>query len=172
LQIFFDICTIASQKNCVAISQDALNKDKSEIVVIGTKYAFKVHMQVVLAIDGDRISPVLDAARYFLLVTAGLDGALTHRKKYIAEADPVTKAKRIVELGGRTLICGAVSWPLEAMLNSAGIRVIPNTCGPLEEVIAAFFRGDLTEQAFLMPGCPGRQYRHRHRHGMKWRKGY
>jgi len=131
-----------------------------------------IYMKVVLAIDGDRISPVLDAARCFLLVTASTDGVLIRKEALIADADPVTKAKRIVELGGRVLICGAVSWPLEAMLASAGMRVIANTCGPMDEVIAAFFTGDLTEQAFLMPGCPGRQHRHRHRHGRRWRKGW
>ena len=126
-------------------------------------------MKVVLAIDRDRISPVLDAARYFLLVIASSDGALIRKEVIIADADPVTKVKRIAELGGDVLICGAISWPLEAMLTSAGVRVIPNTCGPLDEVIAAFFRGELTEQAFLMPGCPGRQLRRRHRQGKRWR---
>ena len=124
-----------------------------------------------MAIDGDRVSPVLDAARCFLLVTASSDGALIRREMFIADADPVTKAKRIGELGARVLICGAVSWPLEAMLTSSGMRVIPNTCGPLDEVIAAFFTGELNEQAFLMPGCPGRQQRRRRRHGTRWRGG-
>ena len=141
--------------------------------VVGTRCAYNVLMKIVLAIDRDRISLVLDAARCFLLVIPGSDGALMRRKAHIADADPVTKAKRIAELGGGILVCGAVSWPLETMLNAAGIRVIPNTCGPMEEVIAAFFTGNLTERAFLMPGCPGRRYRRRHRHGMQWRrKGY
>jgi predicted Fe-Mo cluster-binding NifX family protein len=131
-----------------------------------------VPMKVVLPVDGDRISPVLDAARSFLLVTASSGGALTRKEVLIADADPVTKAKRIAKLGGEVLICGAISWPLEAMLTSAGMRVIPNTCGPLDEVIAAFFSGDLTAHAFLMPGCPGRQHRHRRRHGRSGRKGW
>jgi predicted Fe-Mo cluster-binding NifX family protein len=130
------------------------------------------HMKVVLPTDGDRISPLLDAARCFVLVGPSPDGALIRKQALIADADPITKAKRIVGLGGEVLICGAISWPLEAMLSSAGMRVIPNTCGPLEEVIAAFFAGGLTEQAFLMPGCPGRRHRHRHRHGRRWRSGW
>jgi predicted Fe-Mo cluster-binding NifX family protein len=130
------------------------------------------HMKVVLAIDRDRISPLLDAARCFLLVIASSDGAVIRKEVLIDDTDPVTKAKRIVEMGGRVLICGAISWPLEAMLTSAGMRVIPNTCGPLDEVIAAFFSGDLTAHAFLMPGCPGRQHRHRRRHGRSGRKGW
>jgi hypothetical protein len=54
---------------------------------------------------------------------------------------------------------------MEAMLTSAGMKVIPNTCGSLDEVTAAFFAGNLTERAFLMPGCPSRQHRHHRRYG-------
>jgi predicted Fe-Mo cluster-binding NifX family protein len=57
------------------------------------------------------------------------------------------------------LICGAISRPLEAMLLSAGVEVIPQTCGPVEEVLKAFMSGKLTEKAFLMPGCCGRRRR-------------
>jgi predicted Fe-Mo cluster-binding NifX family protein len=124
-------------------------------------------MKVVLAIAGERISPVLDAVRSFLLATVSPNGVLIRREMLIADADPVTKAKRIVGLAATVLICGAVSWPLEAMLASAGIRVIANTCGLVEEVITAFLAGDLTEQAFLIPGWPGRQHRHRHGHGRR-----
>ena len=114
---------------------------------------------------------MLDAARSFVLLSADPNGALGRKEVVIADEDPVTKAKHIVELGAGVLICGAISWPLEAMLRSAGMRVIPNTCGPLDEVAAAYFAGELTEQAFLLPGCPGRQHRHRHRHGRRWRNG-
>jgi len=129
-------------------------------------------MMIVLPIHGDRISPVLDTARSFALVTAGADGRLARKEVLIADADLVLKAKRIAELGAEVLICGALSWPLEAMLTTAGLRVIPNTCGPLDEVAAAYFAGDLTERAFLLPGCPGRRHRHRHRHGRRCRGGW
>jgi predicted Fe-Mo cluster-binding NifX family protein len=128
-------------------------------------------MKALLPMDGGRISPVIDAARSFALMSVGSDGVLSRKEVVITDEDPVTKAKRIVELGAGVLICGAISWPLEAMLKSAGMRVIPNTCGPLDEVAAAYFAGELTEQAFLLPGCPGRQHRHRHRHGRRWRNG-
>ena len=129
-------------------------------------------MDVLLPTDGDRISPVLDAARSFLLVSTSAKGDQTRHQVLIAEADPIVKAKRIVALGAGVLICGAISWPLEVMLTSAGMKVIANTCGSLDEVVAAHFSGALTEQAFLMPGCPGRQHRHRHRHGRGRRNGW
>jgi len=130
-----------------------------------------VPMKVVLPTDRDRIAPLLDTARNYLLVTGNAEGAQVRREVVIAVADPVVRIRRIVELGAEFLICGAISWPLEAMMASAGMKVIPNTCGSLDEVIAAFFSGSLTTQAFLMPGCPGRQHRHRSRCGRRWRNG-
>jgi predicted Fe-Mo cluster-binding NifX family protein len=126
-------------------------------------------MRVSLPVHGDRISPVLDVARRFVVLDVNVEGEVTRRNVRIENTDPVTRARRIVELGADVLICGAISWPLEVMLASAGMRVIPNTCGPVEEVIAAFIEGKLSEQAFLMPGCTGQRrcQRRRHRHGKK-----
>ena len=127
-------------------------------------------MMVAIPICGDRISPVLDVAKNFLLLDVSQGNELTRREIRIENMDLVAKAKRIVEIGSQVLICGAISWPLESMLVSAGVRVIPNTCGSLHEVVTAFVAGKLTEQAFLMPGCTGqrRRSRHRHRGGRKW----
>jgi hypothetical protein len=70
-------------------------------------------MTVLLSTGGDRISPVLDATKSFLLVSAPSAGTQNRRPVHIAEADPIVKARRIAGLGARVLICGAVSWPLE-----------------------------------------------------------
>ena len=124
---------------------------------------------VLLSTDKDRISPVLDAARCFVLVSASPDGAQIRKQMLIPDADPIAKARRIVAVGAGVLICGAISWLLEALLTSSGMRVIPNTCGEVKAVLAAHLSGALTEQAFLLPGCPGRRHRRRHRGGRGWR---
>jgi predicted Fe-Mo cluster-binding NifX family protein len=59
------------------------------------------------------------------------------------------------------LICGAISWPLELALTSAGIEVIAQTCGDVDEVLEAFLAGQLEQEKFLMPGCCGRRRRFR-----------
>jgi predicted Fe-Mo cluster-binding NifX family protein len=128
-------------------------------------------MKVLLSTTADRISPVLDAANCFSLVIADRDGGLIRQELHICDAHPAVRARRIAELGAEVLICGAISWPLEAMLTAAGMRVIPNTCGPVAQVAAAFFAGDLTAQAFLLPGCPGRQHRYRHHRRRRWHNG-
>ena len=50
----------------------------------------RVVVKAVLPRDGSRISPVLDAARTFVLVAASSGGALTLKEVLIAETDPVT----------------------------------------------------------------------------------
>ncbi len=129
-------------------------------------------MKVVLPTNGDRVSPLLDAAKNFVLVATASDGTRSRKELVIDVTDSIGKAKRIGELGADVLICGAISWPLEVMVTSAGTRVIPNTCGFLDEVVDAYFAGELTEHAFLSPGCPGRQHRRCHRHGRRWRNGW
>ncbi|MBN2381276.1 hypothetical protein JXQ70_00195 [bacterium] len=130
---------------------------------IATNWAMKIG----LAKDGERISPVFDAARHFVVVTAGTSGVESSREVLIAETDPIVKTRSVVGLGVKVVICGALSWPLEAILVAAGVEVIANTCGQLDEILASYMAGRLKEHDFLMPGCPGRQHRSRHRN-MRW----
>jgi predicted Fe-Mo cluster-binding NifX family protein len=69
---------------------------------------------------------------------------------------PIRKALRLAELGVGTLVCGAISSSLHAIVASYGIRVIPFVAGDLGEVIRAWLRGGLKGGSFAMPGCWGR----------------
>jgi predicted Fe-Mo cluster-binding NifX family protein len=119
--------------------------------------------------DG-RVSPVLDVARHLLVVEVEGNAEVGRGEADLAEAQLGPRAQQIRGLGVEVLICGAVSWPLEAALTSAGVRVIPQTCGWVEDVLQAFLSGGLTDEAFLMPGCCGRRRRFRggRRGGGRW----
>jgi len=108
---------------------------------------------------------VFDVARHLLLVDCEDGGQVGREEMVIEETGPLARAKRVTGIGPDVLICGAISQPLEAMLVSGGVRVICQTCGPVEEVLQAFLSGQLTAQAFLMPGCCGRRRRFRDRRG-------
>ena len=110
-------------------------------------------MKVLVPISRGRISPLLDVARRFLLVNVQGVREMVRREVYIDEEGMVPRSIRIAQLDTDVLICGAVSRPLEEALASEAVRVIPNTCGPAEEVLEAFRLGQLTDRAFLMPGC-------------------
>ena len=113
------------------------------------------------------MSLVFDVAKRLLVVEIERGVEVSRNEARIEERELQPRAKHVAQLGVNVLICGAISLPLEAMLASAGVRVIPHTCGPVENVLRAFASGGLTDQAFLMPGCcgRGRQFRRRHRGG-------
>ncbi len=104
-----------------------------------------------------RVSPVLDVAGSILLV--GIDAGVVRSRQNVAllDEDPQNRAAFLAGIGINVLICGAVSWPLEVALAAAGIKVIPQTCGDVEAVLAAFIEGGLAQGGFLMPGCCGRR---------------
>jgi len=112
-------------------------------------------MWVALPVADGRISPVLDVARRFLVVEFRGADERSRREVAVEEAGLAPRARRIAALGAEWLVCGAVSRPLEVLLLSAGIRVVLNTCGPVEEVLAALRSGGLADDRFLMPGCRG-----------------
>jgi predicted Fe-Mo cluster-binding NifX family protein len=118
-------------------------------------------MRAAIPIAEGRISPVFDAARHLLLVDIENGGEVWRTEQIVEEQELGPRARRVAEFGADVLICGAISRPLEAMLSSAGVEVIPQTCGPVEDVLKAFISGRLTEQAFVMPGCCGRRRRSR-----------
>jgi len=116
-----------------------------------------------------RVSPVFDVAGNVLVVEIR-DGVEQSRQDVALDAeDPQLRATRLAQTGTDILICGAISWPLEMALSAVGIDVIPQTCGDVEQVLAAFVHGQLRQDAFLMPGCCGRrrQFRARHRRGRR-----
>jgi len=126
-------------------------------------------MRVAISHWHGRVSPVFDVAGNMLLVDVADGREQARRNVAIAAEQPQARANLLVEHGVTVLICGAISWPLERALSAAGIAVIPQTCGDVEQVLAAFINGQLQQDAFLMPGCCGRrrQFRARCRRGRR-----
>ena len=133
----------------------------------GTGSAIHPVVRAALPTHDGRVSPVFDTARRLLVVDLEGGGQLDRREEPIDETDPARRALHLARLGVDVLICGAISWPLEACLASAGVSVIAETCGPVEDVLRAFLSGRLTDEAFLMPGCRGRRRRRRRGQGRR-----
>jgi len=116
-------------------------------------------MKVAIPTWSGRVSPVFDVAQRLLLVDLDGEAEVGRHEVVLKETDLAARARLVAQLGVEVLICGGISRPLEAMLVSAGLRVIPHTCGMVEEVLRAFASGRLTDSTFLMPGCCGRRRR-------------
>ncbi|MBI5062469.1 MAG: hypothetical protein HZB87_03100 [Desulfatitalea sp.] len=60
-----------------------------------------------------------------------------------------------MELGVGTLVCGAISRPIQALLAAQGIRVVPFVAGELAEVIQGWIKNGLADDLYTMPGRRG-----------------
>jgi len=100
-----------------------------------------------------RIAPVFDIARRIHVAEAQSGRLISETEQVLADDMPVRKALRLAELGVGTLVCGAISRSLQAIVAAYGIRVIPFVAGDLSEVIPAWLSGGLKGDAFAMPGC-------------------
>ncbi len=110
-------------------------------------------MNIVLPTWNERISPVFDTSRRLLIVQIQEDGSENMREMFLDEVSPALKVNMLKQLGADVLICGAVSNPVAGLVESANIRLIPWVSGSVDEVLAAFRRGELEEPRFRMPGC-------------------
>ncbi len=112
-----------------------------------------------------RVSPVFDVARHLKIFEIE-DGQARFSGEWDCESvDPSRRATRLAETGTTVLVCGAISRPQEMAVTAAGIQVIAQICGNVDDVAGAFAKGQLPAKPFFMPGCGGGQRRRCRRHG-------
>lgn len=116
-------------------------------------------MIVTIPVSDQRISPVFDVARRLLVVEVEHGREVRRTEAVLGQPGATSRLQRLAEVGAEVLICEAISQPLEVALVSAGVKVIPHTCGPVEDVVKAFVSGRLKDDTFVMPGCGGRRRR-------------
>jgi predicted Fe-Mo cluster-binding NifX family protein len=110
-------------------------------------------MKVAIPVWGDKISPVFDTATQLMIVDTGCESPV--RTSVSLEGDDLQRrCARMKELGVETLICGAISNPFRRRLRAENIEVIQGISGPKEEILQAYLKGNLYQEAFRLPGCP------------------
>jgi predicted Fe-Mo cluster-binding NifX family protein len=114
-------------------------------------------MRVAIPLWQGRVSPVFDEASRILLVDISEKQEQHRQEESLIARHPFERAQLLPRLGVDLLVCGMISQTQQTALASAGIKIIPHICGPLEEVIAAFLDGRIESGALLMPGCGGRK---------------
>ncbi|MBU1180867.1 MAG: NifB/NifX family molybdenum-iron cluster-binding protein [Proteobacteria bacterium] len=110
-------------------------------------------MKTAFAYWDNRIAPVFDSARQIHVVETESGRIVAETEEIITNDLSVKKVFRMVDLDVSTLVCGAISRPLHAMVIASGIRVIPFVAGDLRKVINAWLDGNLESVKFAMPGC-------------------
>ncbi len=113
-------------------------------------------MKTAFAYWENRIAPVFDTARQIYVIKADSGKIVGKTQETLQEDFAIRKVRRLVDLSIGTLVCGAISRPLHAMVSSYGIQVVSFIAGDLHEVIQAWLTGNLEHAAFALPGCYGR----------------
>jgi predicted Fe-Mo cluster-binding NifX family protein len=112
-------------------------------------------MKAAFSVWDARIAPVFDTARQVHIVEAESGRILGEADEVLPDGLPVQQVVRLVDLGVGTLVCGAISWPLRAMVTASGIQVMPFIAGTVNEVVQAWLGGTMGRGHFVMPGCGG-----------------
>ncbi|UCF06343.1 MAG: NifB/NifX family molybdenum-iron cluster-binding protein [bacterium] len=116
-------------------------------------------MKLAIPIWNGRVSPVFDAARQILVVDVPEGGETSRREHQLSETYLPLRIRRLEAMGVDVLICGAISNPIAALVEAAGIRIYPWVSGDVEDVIEAFQKKDLESPRYYMPGFGGRRCR-------------
>lgn len=114
-------------------------------------------MKVALTVWEGRISPVFDVSRQLLLYEVEFAQAGSEQRAVFASEEAESRIEQLSSLGVSVLICGAISEPLQAALHRRGVEVIGFIAGEVTDVISAYVRGALPNDALLMPGCRSAQ---------------
>lgn len=124
-------------------------------------------MNLAVSVWQGRVAPLFDVSRCFLLSKVEAGRVVSSREVFLDEVDPWERVPRLRALNVTTLICGAVSRPLQHQAVAAGIHVIPFVAGGVDGVVDAWLQGRLERDDFRMPGC-GMRRRQRGGRG-RWR---
>jgi predicted Fe-Mo cluster-binding NifX family protein len=102
----------------------------------------------------NRIAPVFDVSRSIQVVETEAGEIVRQTQISLMNDGLNLRASHLAKLGVTTLVCGAISRPLQVMLTAYGIEVIPFVTGNLQEVIQAWLCDKLAgSSAYAMPGC-------------------
>ncbi len=124
-------------------------------------------MKTAIATWNNRIAPVFDSARSFLVIE---DAANTQASEVRIINGGSSAQQFVMQNEIDRLVCGAICRETEQLLLCKGIEIVSFVAGSLDEVVDAIKTGALVEQRFSMPGCscPRRRCGRRRRGG--WRQ--
>jgi len=121
-------------------------------------------MKTAFAVWNNRIAPVFDVARRVIIVESKTQRGAAQTQVLLAGDLPLQKVQQLAELGADSLVCGAISRSLEAVLTARGIRVVSYVAGNVQNVIDAWRTHHLEVEGFAMPGRRRRSNRMVNRH--------
>jgi len=99
-----------------------------------------------------RVSPVLDTCTQLFVMESSGKNEMVSRTITIKGGSIFERTRELLKLGVKAVICGAVSDAFFNLLSEAGIKLVCNIAGDMDDVIDAYRNGTLGQARFRMPG--------------------
>ncbi|MCH5373187.1 MAG: hypothetical protein JJ992_04380 [Planctomycetes bacterium] len=104
-------------------------------------------MKVAIPMFGNRVSPRLDCAPAFLVVTLENDQSIKREEFAATSWAPHERTGYLIDLRVDAVICGGIDWCSAETLQRQGIVLYGGVTGDIEEAVAALVRGELNSPA-------------------------
>lgn len=118
-------------------------------------------MKIAMPVWENQVSTVLDFSETLLIVD--IEERIIKNEAHFdwSLCNDTLKLSLMQEEGVKVLLCGAVSKPMQIMLENSGINLISGLRGHKDVILAAYLDGTLHEDSFRLPGaamtgCPRR----------------
>jgi len=111
-------------------------------------------MKLAVTVWEDRIAPLFDTANRVALYRIAPGKAVPAPEGEIDMSllAPGIRITRLMSEGVDVLVCGAISRPLQRLLESVGIEIIAGVCGPVHEILQTLAAGRRPETPFRGQG--------------------
>lgn len=96
---------------------------------------------------------MFDVTVNLLLIDVESGHEIRREERRLSATDSFARIAEFLSFEAGTLICGAISAPVEAGLIASGVQVIGFICGRVDDVLTAYLNGEPVNRAFAMPGC-------------------
>ncbi|MDX9800140.1 MAG: NifB/NifX family molybdenum-iron cluster-binding protein [Spirochaetia bacterium] len=119
-------------------------------------------MKTCFSVWQGRIAPVFDVSSNILIQETEEGKVISEYNLSLPAETVFDRVSFLADNSVDVIVCGAVSRETAMLMNIFKVKCISFISGSVEDVIAAYNEGYLSESRFLMPGC-GRQNRCRRR---------
>jgi predicted Fe-Mo cluster-binding NifX family protein len=117
------------------------------------------HEMIALPVYQERISPLLDVAKKYVLYEIH-EGEIKQKINIHIHADnEPLRIEKLKELGVSLIIGGAVSCFVSDIIHGKGIRLISWINGPVDNIVESYIKGDLNQHRIENQKCRRRKRR-------------
>lgn len=123
---------------------------------------------IALPVFGERISPLLDEARKFSVITVNNDTIVERTIVEIDEQSPFIRIERLKEMGATVIICGAVSETLARFIVERELHLYSWLTGTIDEIVEDYIHNTMPHSCMrYVQSVSNLRVCKRHRRGWK-----